>query len=299
MKKAHVFSIAIFVFCFSVSGLSAYAADELIEKTLVVTKEDLTNAGATSFRLLFEIGGATVNLVKGTDENIVVQAVVTYSEGSLEPNLSLINNSNGQYTANFMSGYLIWPQHFPITHEWNITVGNYAIDTDLNFAMGGVIADVDLGGMPLRNLAMELGGAGMSVDFSIPTTRIVENILVGSGGVYLAMLNIGNANFEKFALSGGGCAFDLDFHGTYSAGNHDIVMMLAGDSLLAELPLNTGEQVKAYTMMAPLVIRGEGWDKVIYRPVYKEYITEDYDTQAATLDLSISATASSLIIDRN
>jgi len=300
MKKLSILLPLICFFLLLTSGFIAYADENTImEKTLVLTKDDLTNAGATSLRLLFEIGGATLNLVKGTDENTIVEAVVTYSENSLEPSLSLTTNTNGQYTANFKSGYVMWPQHFPVTHEWNITVGSYNTDTDLNFALGGVIADVDLGGMPLRNLALELGGVGMSVDFSTPTTRSVENIVVGSGGVYLAMLNIGNTDFNKFAISGGGCAFDLDFHGTYSAGNHDVAMMLAADTLITTLPLDAGEEVRAYTIMAPLVMRGEGWDKVIYRPVYKEYITDDYDTQAVTLDLNISATTASLIIDRN
>jgi hypothetical protein len=298
MKKVFGLFLAGLFFALSIAGSSAYA-DELMQKTLVVTKADLVNAGATNFRLLFEIGGATVNLVKGTDENIVVQAVVSYSENSLEPSLSLITNTNGQYTANFMSGYIVGSQHFPVTHEWNITIGNYNTDTDFNFALGGVIADVDLGGMPLRNLALELGGVGMSVDFSTPTTRSVENIIVGSGGAYLAMLNLGNSDFGKFAISGGGCAFDLDFQGAYSAGNHDVAMALAADSLMATVPVDAGEQVKAFTMMAPLVLSGEGWEKVIRRPVYKEYITDDYTTQAVTLDLGINATAASVIIDRN
>jgi hypothetical protein len=113
------------------------------------------------------------------------------------------------------------------------------------------------------------------------------------------MLNAGNTDFEKFVISGGGCAFDLDFHGTYSSGNHYIVMMLAADNLLTELPLTAGEQVKAYTIVSPVVIKGDGWDKVFYRPVYKAYITDDYNIQAVTLDLNISATASSVIIERN
>ncbi|MCX5886115.1 MAG: hypothetical protein NT096_09440 [Proteobacteria bacterium] len=298
MKKVFGLFLAVLFFTLSIAGSSAYA-DELMQKTLVVTKQDLANAGATSFRLLFEIGGATVNLVKGTDENIVVQAVVSYSENSLEPSLSLITNSNGQYTANFMSGYLIWPQHFPVTHEWNITISNYTTDTDLNFALGGVMADVDLGGMPLRNLALELGGVGMSVDFSTPTTRSVENIVVGTGGAYLAMLNIGNTNVGKLSLSGGGSAFDLDFHGAYSAGNHDVFMMLAADNLNATVPLSAGEQVKAFTAITPVVVTGEGWETIARNLLYKNYITDDYESQSATIDLAIEAAASNIIIDRN
>jgi len=298
MKKNFGLFLAGLFFALSIAGSSAYA-DELMQKTLVVTKADLVNAGATNFRLLFEIGGATVNLVKGTDENIVVQAVVTYSENSLEPSLSLTTNSNGQYTANFMSGFSFLPQPPPYTHKWDITVGCYDTPTDLNFALGGVMADVDLGGMPLRNLALELGGVGMSVDFSTPTTRSVENIIVGSGGAYLAMLNIGNTDFGKCSISGGGSAFDLDFHGAYSAGNHDVVMMLAADSMNATVPASAGEQVKAFTAVTPVVVTGEGWERLHYNFLYKNYITNDYESQSATIDLAIEAAASSVIIDRN
>jgi hypothetical protein len=269
-----------------------------MEKTLVLTKDDLTNAGATNLILFFEIGGAKVNIVQGTDENIICQAVVKYSVDTLEPILTK-KTTDGTYTATFESGKIISPQQPDITHEWEITIGKYDTDTDLFFALGGVMADVDLGGMPLTNLALDLGGVSMSIDFSSPTSRTVENVIGAGGGVYLAMMNIGNTNFQKFGLTGGGCAFDLDFHGAYQAGKHYVGIVLSAFDLQATVPAGAGEQVKVYSMVAPLIVTGDGWKKVVYRPTYKQYITEDYDTQGVQLNFNITAIASSVVIDRN
>jgi hypothetical protein len=299
MKKVTVFLPLIFTLLLLSPGFTVYADDTAImEKTLVLTKDDLTNAGATNLILFFEIGGATVNIVQGTDENIICQAVVRYSQDTLEPILTK-KTTDGTYTATFESGKIISPQQPDIIHEWEITIGKYDTDTDLFFALGGVIADVDLGGMPLTNLALDLGGVSMSIDFSSPTTRTVENVIGGGGGVYLAMMNIGNTNFQKFALTGGGCAFDLDFHGAYQTGKHYVGIVLAAFDLNATVPAGAGEQVKVYSMVAPLVVTGEGWESVVHRPTYKEYITEDYDTQGVQLNFNITAIASNVLIDRN
>jgi len=298
MKKLTAFLSLICTLLLFTPGFSAYADDTTImEKTLVLTKDDLTNAGATNLILFFEIGGATVNIVQGTDENIICQAVVRYSVDSLEPTLTK-KTTDGTYTATFESGKIVGQQPPDITHEWEITIGKYDTDTDLFFALGGVMADIDLGGMPLRNLAFELGGVSMSVDFSSPTSRTVENVIGAGGGVYLAMMNIGNTNFQKFGLTGGGCAFDLDFHGAYQTGKHYVGIVLAAYDLNATVPAGAGEQVKVYSMVAPLIVTGEGWEKVVYRPTYKQYITEDYDTQSVQLNFNITAIASNVVIDR-
>jgi hypothetical protein len=301
MKKLTVFLSLIFTLLFLSPGFTVYVyADDtaVMEKTLVLTKDDLTNAGATNLILLFEIGGATVNIVQSTDENIICQAVVRYSVDSLEPTLTK-KTTDGTYTATFESGKIIGSQPPDITHEWEITIGKYDTDTDLFFALGGVVADVDLGGMPLTNLAFDLGGVSMSIDFSTPTTRTVENVIGGGGGVYLAMMNIGNTNFQKFGLTGGGCAFDLDFHGAFQTGKHYVGIVLSAFDLQATVPAGAGEQVKVYSMVAPLLVIGEGWETVVHRPTYKEYITEDYGTQDVQLNFNITAIASNVVIDRN
>ena len=299
MKKVTVFLPLICTLLLLFPGFNACANETAVmEKTLVLTTDDLTNAGATNLILFFEIGGATVNIVQGTDENIICQAVVRYSQDTLEPILTK-KTTDGTYSATFESGKIISPQQPDITHEWEITIGKYDTDTDLFFALGGVVADVDLGGMPLTNLALDLGGVSMSIDFSSPTSRTVENVIGGGGGVYLAMMNIGNTNFQKFGLTGGGCAFDLDFHGAFQTGKHYVGIVLAAYDLNAAVPDGAGEQVKVYSMVAPLMVIGEGWETVVHRPTYKEYITEDYDTQGIQLNFNITAIASNVVIDRN
>jgi len=76
-------------------------------------------------------------------------------------------------------------------------------------------------------------------------------------------------------------------------------IVLTAIDLQATVPAGAGEQVKVYSMVAPLIVTGEGWESVVHRPTYKEYITEDYDTQGVQLNFNITAIASNVLIDRN
>lgn len=255
-------------------------------KTLEVTKADLANA--TAFSLSFAIGGAQIQIAKSDDEDIIVQAVVTYSSSGQEPTLTT-GESGGVFSANFNSGADTIPSPFSGFEEWTITIGTYNVDTDLALLCGGVSATIDLGGLPLRSCILTLGGVSMDVDFSTPTTRQVESITITGGGIIFSMSNIGNTDFKKLSLLAGGGIVDFDFQGAYTSEQHNATIVAAGHLLGISLPSDAGERVGILSIGLPLTVLGSGWDIDFSLFFYQRYTTSDYTTQTVKIDIDVTA----------
>jgi hypothetical protein len=81
--------------------------------------------------------------------------------------------------------------------------------------VGACDAEIDLGGIPLTELTMEVGAASGQIDFSEPNPERLKEISIEAGAASVTVLNIGNANFEEFSFEGGAGSFELDFRGEY------------------------------------------------------------------------------------
>jgi hypothetical protein len=292
MKRTLVSIVVALLFVGLNSLPTAFAASTVLE----ITQNELASAGTTQFSLSFIIGGAQITVARTNDTQTIVRAVVTYDDDDPEPTLTTTADS-GKFTASFRSGYEIEDQWSSSLQEWEITIGNYDINTDLSMAYGGVMGDADLGGLPLRNVTFAFGGVDMDVDFSIPTTRQVEKIQVDCGGALVSMANIGNTDFEKFELNGGGNIIDLDFQGAYVGGQHDVSIVVAGSEQEIAFPSDAGERVEVVSIAAPIIVKGMGWEKE-RRLIFKTFTTDDYDSQNIIIDTDITAVGSLVIIDR-
>jgi len=284
--------VAAFFLLAMTSAAPGFAGSTVLE----ITQNELLSADATLFSLSFIIGGAQISLSPSNDNQTVVRAVVTYDDSDPEPTLTT-TTEGGKFIASFRSGYETeddWPETI---QEWEITIGNYSINTDLSMACGGVMGDVDLGGLSLRNITFSFGGVDLDVDFSAPTMRQVEKIKVDCGGALLSMVNVGNTDFEEFEVNGGGNIIDLDLQGAYASEQHEVNIVVAGSEQEIMYPSDIGERVEVLSIAAPIIIKGSGWEKD-RRVIFKTFTTDDYDTQNTIIDTNITAVGSLVIIDR-
>lgn len=238
-----------------------------------------------------------MNVTQTGDPTYVVKAVVSYSDEDLEPTLTT-KVSGTVYQANFKSGEIPGPYPPGTLHQWEVMIGAYTTQTRLIVSLGGVVADADLGGMPLTTLMVNLGGAKMDLDFSTPTYLSMTNITVSCGGANLTMDNIGNTDFGKFLITAGGCGAILDFHGQCSEGMHQVVANMAGNAASILMPMDAGELINAQTVAAAFNVTGEGVIQEIRIPFYKRYVTDDYDEQNVKLNFGIIAAGATVFMNR-
>jgi hypothetical protein len=289
--------VATLLFLLAAFPLSAMSAE--LTTTLTVTNDDLLSANATQFLLSFAAGGAEITISQSEREDIVVEAVVTYDSTRPEPTLS-ISSSGGEFSARFVSGFEIDPVNVSTAIEqWDVVMGSYDIDTDFVLSGGGVAGrSIDLGGLPLRNCTLNLGGVGMDVDFSTPTTRPVDELTIEGGGITLSVANIGNTDFAEFSLVGGGFTAEMDFQGAYTREQHRATIIGAGNRLDIIVPSDAGEQVEILSVAALVSVEGMGWSTARRSILFKNFVTDGYDAESVKIDMDLVAVGSVVTIDR-
>ncbi|HEX2778009.1 MAG TPA: hypothetical protein VHM30_00820 [Gemmatimonadaceae bacterium] len=113
----------------------------------------------------------------------------------------------------------------------------------LDVELGGVEADMDLGGLRITQLKLASGLAGVKVDFSSPNAVVMERMSLDLGLGGLKLENVGNANVAEISIDGGLGGIALDFGDVVA---HDV--KINADMALGELrigvPRNVGVMVQ-------------------------------------------------------
>jgi hypothetical protein len=99
-------------------------------------------------------------------------------------------------------------------NEWNITLSR-DLPLELDFEIGACAAEIDLGGVPITDLKIEVGAASGEISFTEPNPERLKEFDIDAGACSLDLNQLGNAGFEHLSFSGGAGSFDIDFRGRY------------------------------------------------------------------------------------
>lgn len=98
------------------------------------------------------------------------------------------------------------------TPRFNLALGKtkpYALAIEA----GASDVAVDLGGVPVKELAIKQAAGMAEFDFSAPNPREMSSLTVNSGAVALQMKNLDNANFAEMSFDGGAASYKFEFGG--------------------------------------------------------------------------------------
>ncbi len=121
-------------------------------------------------------------------------------------------------------------------NQWKIVLST-KYKTALNLDIGACEAKMDFGGLPLKELTIDMGAASGLIEFSKPNPIRLEEFKMDAGASSLDMNMIGNANFSRFEFNGGVGSFELDFRGEYK-GESEISIEIGLGSAEITLPRN-------------------------------------------------------------
>ncbi len=128
-------------------------------------------------------------------------------------------------------------------NRWQVTLSTrYTYDIDAE--IGASDAELNLGGIPLRKLDLDVGAASAVLAFDKPNPIRLEVFDLEVGAASLEGEMLGNANFEKINFSGGAGSFDLDFRGEYK-GQSRISIELGLGSCDLTLPANVPVRIES------------------------------------------------------
>lgn len=101
-----------------------------------------------------------------------------------------------------------------IINDWEILLST-KYPTDLSLDIGACEATIDLGGIPLTEVALDIGAVDGEITFSKKNPIRMENFDLDIGASSIELSQLGNANFEYMAFDCGAASCKLDFSGDW------------------------------------------------------------------------------------
>jgi hypothetical protein len=157
---------------------------------------------------------------------------------------------------------------------------------DLNMSFGAGKAEMELGGMRLRDLQVSTGASETTLRFSAPNPERLGRMKLEAGAAAFHVFGLGHANVERLDFSGGVGDIVLDFGGAWRGDlNADISMGIG--SLTLHLPRHVGIRLRRETFLSSFEARG-----LVRRG--NMYYSENWDTATHKLTININAAFGSI-----
>jgi hypothetical protein len=154
------------------------------------------------------------------------------------------------------------------------------VDLALNFTLGAVDADLELGGLRVSTLDLKTGASRSVVRFSQPNLTRCRRADFSAGAAELTVIGLGNSRCDVIEFEGGMGKVTLDFSGAWTSSARVQAKMAVGE-LTLRLPRTIGVRIamdKFLSRFAPagLVVRGN------------EFVSANYDRSPRRLDLDLT-----------
>lgn len=116
------------------------------------------------------------------------------------------------------------------------------VPVDLALEFGAGAADIDLGGLSLRNLRVSTGASETRVSFGAPNRIAADEVKLEAGAASFRATGLGNARAQRFEFEGGVGETVLDFSGAWDRNATAKVSMGVG-ALTLRFPRDLGVRI--------------------------------------------------------
>jgi hypothetical protein len=163
------------------------------------------------------------------------------------------------------------------------------VDLALDITMGAAEAEIELGGLRIRDLDFKTGASRTLISFSQPNATRCRRAAFRAGAAEISVSGLGNSRCDEIEFEGGMGSVTLDFSGTWSSSSRVDVNMAVGDLTLL-LPRQVGVRVSIDKLLSSfepsgLVSRGEA------------FVSPNYDRAQRRLDLEISTAVGGVSVE--
>lgn len=122
--------------------------------------------------------------------------------------------------------------------KWYIKLGR-DIPTTLDIELGASKAEIELGGLSLKNLKISTGVSSTNLKFTTPNQITMRRFEIESGVAKFNGEKLGNARFKNLKVSGGIGSFDIDLSGEL-LDHSDVNFEIGFGNLEVYLPKDVG-----------------------------------------------------------
>ncbi|SYZ72665.1 exported hypothetical protein [Candidatus Zixiibacteriota bacterium] len=116
--------------------------------------------------------------------------------------------------------------------------------SELTFDIGLCETDIELGGVPITYLKLDLGAADGTLKISTANPDTADDVILDAGAASFEAEKLGNLNFSRLSFDGGVGKFRLDFSGDYRVRSRARVSIGLGKALIY-IPSNLPVRIEA------------------------------------------------------
>jgi hypothetical protein len=225
-------------------------------------------------RVDVEYGAGRFEVIPGTG-NLLYRANLRYDADVFRP---VTSYANGRLRLGFEGGS-IRGRNLKAGHL-QLLLGQ-RVPLDLSLKFGAAEADLELGGLRIREAQISTGASRTEVAFSQANPEVCRSLKLEVGAAQFQALGLGNLNAERMTVSGGVGEVTLDFTGRWRTNlTADIDMGLG--ALNIRVPRGLGVRVRKSGILASfdsqgLIKRGD------------VYFSEDWEDADHRLTINIDA----------
>ncbi|MDM8519878.1 serine/threonine-protein kinase [Anaerolineales bacterium HSG6] len=158
-----------------------------------------------------ELNFGTGNLIIGPteDTDFFLTGVAKYNVANLAPEMTLgDNNVRVSHVASLgLANYI----GTGIDNEWQIELTDEP--TSLEITTDHASAEIDLGGLSITDLEIEMGIGKLEVDFSEPNNVPMDDMVIEGGASDVKLYNLANSRVKDFSSGSAANDYMLDFSG--------------------------------------------------------------------------------------
>jgi hypothetical protein len=197
---------------------------------------------------LDDVGSATIEILFGTGELAIAAGSseqlfsghFAYNVEQWEPEITYKDGGLTVQQGNSEDVW-VWPSGDTPRNEWDLELSPEIL-LDLNIKAGAGEGELDLTGLQLEGLSMDLGAGDFAVRFDEPSETKISRFTVNTGAAKLEIAGIGNASPEEMIVRGGVGDVTVDLTGNW-ARSADIRVTAGVGALTLRLPADVGVRV--------------------------------------------------------
>lgn len=159
------------------------------------------------------------------------------------------------------------------------------LDLDLDFGAGR--AEIELGGLSLRQLSIATGASETRVSFAEPNRIVAEEVTIEAGAAELRVMGLGYARARRVEFQGGVGSTVLDFSG--ASGNVEADINMGVGSLTLRLPRSHAVRVERNAFLTSFSAPGLSQDGNVF-------VSDNWGSATQRLSIDISAALGSIDI---
>lgn len=129
-----------------------------------------------------------------------------------------------------------------LRNEWNLAFSP-EVSWEMDLKMGAGEGSLDLTGLRLAELDLDLGAGNLEVRFDEPNEVEMRRLTVDAGASALDVVGIGNAGPERIQVQGGAGDLTLDFAGEWP-GSAEVTIVAGVGQVTLLLPADVGVRVE-------------------------------------------------------